>query len=73
MNLSEVVPKELADLQLGTLKWSVRHACENSALYTEKLGAAGVKPEDIQTLHDVRGLPFTAKAELRRDCSFGWC
>lgn len=72
VNLSELVPKELADLQLERLKWSVRHAYENSCLYTEKLDAAGVKPEDIHTLDDVRRLPFTDKAELRKDYPFGW-
>ncbi len=71
-NLSELVPKELADLQLERLKWSVSHAYENSCLYTEKLDAAGVKPEDIRTLDDVRRLPFTDKGELRKDYPFGW-
>jgi phenylacetate-CoA ligase len=72
VNLSELVPKELADLQLERLMWSVSHAYENSCLYTEKLDEAGVKPEDIHTLDDVRRLPFTDKAELRKDYPFGW-
>lgn len=72
VRLSELVPKELGDLQLERLKWSVRHAYENSPLYSEKLDAAGVKPEDIHTLDDVRRLPFTYKAELRKDYPFGW-
>ena len=70
--LSDVVSEEMASLQLERLRWSVRHSYENSPLYREKLDAAGVGPDDIQTLDDVRKLPFTDKAELRKDYPFGW-
>lgn len=70
--LSDLVSKDMAALQLERLKWSVRHAYEDSPLYKEKLDEAGVGPEDIQTLEDVRKLPFTDKAELRKDYPFGW-
>jgi phenylacetate-CoA ligase len=70
--LGDVVSDEMAALQLERLKWSVRHAYENSALYREKLDQAGVGPDDIQELDDVRKLPFTDKSELRRDYPFGW-
>jgi phenylacetate-CoA ligase len=70
--LGDVVSDEMAALQLERLKWSVRHAYENSALYREKLDEAGVGPDDIQELDDVRKLPFTDKSELRRDYPFGW-
>jgi phenylacetate-CoA ligase len=71
-SLSDVVGDELAALQLERLKWSVRHAYENSPMYREKLDSAGVGPGDIQELDDVRKLPFTDKSELRKDYPFGW-
>jgi len=71
-SLADVVSKEMAALQLERLKWSVGHAYANSPLYREKLDNAGVTPEDIKTLDDGRKLPFTDKAELRKDYPFGW-
>lgn len=70
--LSDLVSEEMAALQLQRLKWSMQHAYENSPLYKEKLDQAGVGPEDIRALEDVRKLPFTDKAELRKDYPFGW-
>lgn len=62
---------ELRALQLERLQWTVRHAYENVPLYREKFDAAGVKPEDIQTLEDVQKLPFTTKEDLRLSYPFG--
>jgi phenylacetate-CoA ligase len=71
-SLADVVSEEMAALQLARLKWSVAHAYANSPLYREKLDNAGATPEDIETLDDVRKLPFTDKSELRKDYPFGW-
>jgi phenylacetate-CoA ligase len=71
-SLADVVSEEVAALQLERLKWSVAHAYANSPLYREKLDDAGVTPDDIRTLDDVRKLPFTDKSELRRNYPFGW-
>ena len=40
-------------------------------LYRQKLDEMGVAPSDIQTLEDVRKLPFTDKAVLRETFPFG--
>lgn len=61
----------LEALQLERLQWTVRHAYENVPLYREKFDAAGVKPEDIQSLSDVQKLPFTTKEDLRISYPFG--
>lgn len=61
----------LEALQLERLQWTVRHAYENVPLYREKFDAAGVTPDDIQTLADVRKLPFTTKEDLRKNYPFG--
>ncbi len=56
---------DLRDHQLQGLQWTVRHAFEGSSFYRERLDAAGVAPESIRTLDDLRRLPFTSADDLR--------
>ncbi|GAB4246948.1 MAG: phenylacetate--CoA ligase [Thermoleophilia bacterium] len=56
--------EELGALQLEGLRWTVRHAYEGSAFYRERFDAAGVSPDDIRTLADIRRLPFTSAQDL---------
>ncbi|WP_084167665.1 ATP-binding cassette domain-containing protein [Pelobacter seleniigenes] len=56
---------ELKEHQLKGLQWTVRHAYEGSAVYRQKLEAAGVSPESVQSLDDLRRLPFTCADDLR--------
>lgn len=62
---------QLEALQLERLQWTVRHAYENVPLYTRKLDDAGVSPDDIRSLGDVRRIPFTTKEDLRQTYPFG--
>ena len=62
---------ELEALQLSRLQSTVRHAYEKVAVYRAKLDAAGVHPDDIRSLDDVRRLPFTTKDDLRQSYPFG--
>jgi len=62
---------ELEALQLVRLQETVAHAYANVALYRRKLDAAGVAPDDIRSLDDVRRLPFTTKDDLRESYPFG--
>jgi phenylacetate-CoA ligase len=55
----------LADHQLQGLQWTVRHAFEGSSFYRQRLESAGVEPDSIQTLDDLRRLPFTTADDLR--------
>jgi phenylacetate-coenzyme A ligase PaaK-like adenylate-forming protein/ABC-type branched-subunit amino acid transport system ATPase component len=57
--------EELKVHQLRGLQWTVRHAFEGSPAYRAKLEAAGVTPESIQSLDDLRRLPFTTTDDLR--------
>lgn len=57
--------EELEAHQLRGLQWTVRHAFEGSPAYRAKLEAAGVTPESIQSLDDLRRLPFTTTDDLR--------
>jgi phenylacetate-CoA ligase len=58
-------PGALRALQLERLRLVVRRAATHSATYRDMLRAAGVEPDDIASLDDVRRLPFLEKATLR--------
>jgi phenylacetate-CoA ligase len=62
---------ELEALQLERLRQTVSHAYANVPLYRRKLDAAGVAPDDIRGLDDIRRLPFTTKEDLRQSYPFG--
>ena len=61
---------ELRALQLERLRWSVRHAYDNVPHYRAAFDAAGAHPDDVKTLADLAGLPFTTKADLRDNYPF---
>ncbi len=61
----------IAALQLERLRWSLRHAWENVPHYRARFAAAGVHPDDVRTLDDLRRFPFTTKADLRDNYPFG--
>jgi phenylacetate-CoA ligase len=62
---------ELRTLQLQRLQWSVRHAYENAVPYRLKCERAGVHPQDLKALGDLRHFPFTLKDDLRAHYPFG--
>ena len=62
---------ELRALQLKRLKASLTHAYDNSPVYRAKFDAAGVHPQDCQSLFDLAKFPLTTKADLRDSYPFG--
>ena len=62
---------EISALQLDRLKWSLRHAYDNVAMYSERFDQAGVHPDDLTSLSDLAKFPFTYKADLRDNYPFG--
>ena len=74
---SDLAPIEIASideiraLQLDRLKWSLRHAYDNVAMYRERFDAAGVHPDDVNDLSDLAKFPFTYKNDLRDHYPFG--
>ena len=62
---------ELRSLQLKRLKATLHHAYANSPVYKAKFDAAGVHPDDCQSLSDLAKFPFTTKADLRDNYPFG--
>jgi phenylacetate-CoA ligase len=62
---------EIEALQLDRLRWSVKHAYDNVAHYREAFDRADVRPEDLNTLTDLKKFPFTVKDDLRQNYPFG--
>lgn len=61
---------EIEALQLERLQATVRR-CMNSPFYKERFDKAGITPDDIRTLDDIRRIPFTTKQDLRDNYPFG--
>jgi len=62
--------EELEKLQLRRLKEVVYRVYAFVPFYKEKMDKAGVKPDDINTLDDIKKLPFTTKQDLRDNYPF---
>ena len=68
----ETLPREVLDsLQLKRLKNVVERVYHTVGFYRRKFDEAGVTPEDIRTLADLKRLPFSAKQDLRDNYPFG--
>jgi phenylacetate-CoA ligase len=59
--------EERRELQGERLKAQVRHVYENTSFWRKKLDDAGIAPEDIRGLDDLKKIPFTTKQELQDD------
>ncbi len=62
---------EIRALQLRRMKWSIRHAYDNVAMYRQRCDDAGVHPDDLQNLSDLSKFPFSHKDDLRENYPFG--
>lgn len=62
--------ESLRDLQLAGLQWTVAHAFQGSSFYRLKLEEAGIRPGSIQSLEDIRKLPFTTADDLKEGYPF---
>ncbi len=60
----------LGELQLERLRWSLAHAYERVPHYRRAFDAAGVTPEKLKSLADLRHFPFTVKNDLRDNYPF---
>ncbi len=68
----ETLPRVgLESIQLRRLQHLVARVYKAVKPYRVKMDAAGVKPVDIQSLDDLKKLPFTAKEDLRNNYPFG--
>jgi len=68
----ETLPREaLEALQLKRLQQVVKRVYHTVGFYKQAFDEAGVSPDDIRTLDDMRRLPFTVKQDLRDNYPFG--
>jgi phenylacetate-CoA ligase len=68
----ETLPREaLEALQLKRLKQVTERVYHTVGFYHKKFEEAGVTPDDIRSLDDLRKLPFTNKQDLRDNYPFG--
>ncbi len=68
----ECMPQEeIRALQSERLVKQVRHAYDNVPYYKELCDKAGVTPDDIKSVDDLKNLPFTYKKDLRDTYPYG--
>ncbi len=67
------VREDLPRIQLQGLQWTVSHCYENSPFYRSLLDAAGVKPDRVRSLEDLKRLPFTTAQDLKEGYPFPLC
>lgn len=61
---------DLQAQQLAGLQWTVQHAYQGSPEYRANFDAAGVRPEQIKKLDDLRRLPLTSATDLKEGYPF---
>ena len=61
----------MISLQNERLKKQVRHVWDQVPYYRKKMEKAGVTPDDIQSIDDLKKLPFLTKADLRDAYPYG--
>jgi phenylacetate-CoA ligase len=69
--LETLKPAELAAYQQKLLKKTLAQTMK-VPFYQQKLKDAGIGPDDIRTLEDVKKIPFTRKQDLRDGYPFGF-
>ncbi|OPY84085.1 MAG: Phenylacetate-coenzyme A ligase [Smithella sp. PtaU1.Bin162] len=68
----ETLPREaLEALQLKRLQQVLRRVYSNVGFYKKSFDKAGVTPDDLKTLDDLKRFPFTTKQDLRDNYPFG--
>jgi phenylacetate-CoA ligase len=63
--------KEILELQNERLQIVVNQAYSNVDFYRRKFDEAGLGPDDIKTLEDIRKIPFTTRKDLMDNYPYG--
>lgn len=63
--------ESLRELQSQRLREMITRCYEKVPFYRQKLDEAGIKPEDIKSVDDIKRLPFTTKTDLRDNYPYG--
>ncbi len=68
----ETLPREVLEtLQLKRLKQVVQRVYHTVGFYRRAFDEAGVQPDDLKSLDDLKKFPFTTKQDLRDNYPFG--
>jgi len=68
----ETLPREVLEtLQLKRLKQVVQKVYHTVGFYRRAFDEAGVQPDDLKSLDDLKRFPFTTKQDLRDNYPFG--
>lgn len=62
---------DMDDLQLKSLQHTVERVDNHVPFYRDKFSEMNIEPSDIQSLEDVKKLPFTEKKDLRAHYPYG--
>jgi phenylacetate-CoA ligase len=63
--------RDLKDIQSNYLKNLVAYVYKNCKVYKDKLDKAGIKPDKINSIDDIKRLPFTTKIDMRDNYPYG--
>ncbi len=63
--------EEIVRIQNEKLVKQIKHVWEDLPYYRKKMMDAGVTPDDIKTIDDIKKLPFLSKADLRDAYPYG--
>lgn len=70
-NMECATKDEMKALQSFRLSQTVRKVYNNVPYYRERMEKAGVTPDDIHSIEDLKKLPFTMKQDLRDTYPYG--
>lgn len=63
--------EKIIEIQNEKIRKQVRHVYDNVEYYRKLMDEKGVTPDDIQTIDDIKKLPFLTKADLRDAYPYG--
>ena len=63
--------EKIIEIQNEKIRKQIKHVYENVEYYRKLMDDKGVKPEDIQSIDDIKKLPFLTKADLRDAYPYG--
>ena len=68
----ETMPREkIREIQLSRLQDLCRRVYANVPFYRRSFDVKGIKPSDVQSLDDLKFLPFTLKQDMRNNYPYG--
>ena len=65
-----LAPQQIAEIQELKMRRLIRHAYQHVPYYTAAMDAAGIRPEEIQSLDDLQKMPMLGKSDVREHLYF---